>query len=286
MKNYPNNRKRRKKNLHRIVDLLFMRIRFNVLSVSIAIVIVVAVTVSYLVFFNGSGGSQPNQTSVPIDVRYALEYFNAVNSNQTILVPSQYYSYAEQLAINGNRAVENDTEYADILLSNASASNAGFILIDMAQLNSLPYLERLSNAPNFTVIDFSTNFVSASIGSSYKNCSIAENSIDLFGICELTFDKAVLGYENVVRLPGSSSISIVNASILYNGHNSTYFPSFANSSSIGLLKGVVFAYENVTNLYLPPGLMATFYGSEMFLPYNKLSNVLDSYGEARIVSLV
>ena len=265
-----------------------MRVRLNVLNVSIAVIamiIVIATVAVYLVFFS-NGGNQPNQVSAPADVKYALEYFNAVNSNKTILVPSQYYSYAEQLSINGNGAVENDTEYADILFSNGTPSNAQFILIDMAQLNDLPYLERLSTAPNFTIVDFSPDFVNANIGSSYKNCSIAENSADFFGICELTFGKTVLGYENIVRLPGSSTISIVNASILYNGHNSTYLPSFANSSSVGLLKGVVFAYKNVANIYLSPEFMATFYGREMFLPYYTLSNVLASYGEARVIALV
>ncbi len=262
-----------------------MKIRLNALNVSVAIVIVVIVAVVYMFMSNGNTGQQKT-VSVPNDVMYALEYFNAVNTNKTILVPSQYYSYAEQLAINGNTVIENDTEYADALLSNNTAGNAQFVLIDMAQLNYLPHLESLSGAPNFTIVDFSPYFVSASVGSGYKNCSVAESSTDLFGICELTLGKAVLGYENIIRLPGASNVSILNASILYNGQNSTYLPSFANSSSLGFVNGVVFAYQNVTSIYLPSDLMSTFYGREMFLPIHYLNNVLDSYGEARVISLV
>lgn len=261
-----------------------MRIRLNLFTLSaIVLAIIVMILVYYLLHM---GTTQQNAQALPHDVRYALEYFNAMNSNSTILVPSEYYNAALSLAINGNHVIQNDYEYAQMLLANKDYNNTGFVLIDMAQLNNLYYLEYLSKTSNFSIINFSANFVSGSFGSSYKNCSVASSRIDLFAICQLSLGNTVLGYENVISLPNSNSFSIVNESILYNGYNSSYVYSDISLNSSGLIDGAVFLYKNVTTLYLPQNLLDTFYGREMFSPYYTLNNVLDNYGEARVIRLV
>lgn len=243
----------------------------------------------YFFFFTGAPQNQPPQ-AMPQSIAYALEYFNAVNSNKTIIVPSAYYPYAEALAINNNRVIENDTEYARILLNDSHYAGVDYVLIDMAQLNNMSALfEKAGVHAAWNVTEFNKTYYIANLSTgankTYRNCFVYGNATDVFDECQLFVSSLRIGDVALASFPRSSTICSINASIFYNGVNSTYIPSVASPNSTCFERGLMFVYQGVAAFYMSPSISQTFYGREMFMPYNMLRNVLDNYGEARVVSL-
>ena len=268
-----------------------MIIRLNVRWLSwIALVVVVILIALYFLFYYGQS-SQPTVTELPADVAHALEYFNALNSNKTILVPSEYYSLATAYSINGNKVISNETEYANILLKNENFSNVNFVLIDIGQLNFLQSLYYYAGISlNYSIIPFPISYTITNLSTNAKNCYDYKNATAGFAFCQFFVLGRRFGNITIANFPASSTLysinaSPINASVYYNGKNMFYLPSDVTSNSTGLKHGVIFVYEGLVNLYLPSQLMSTFYGEHMFLPNSTTNNVFDSFGEARVVAL-
>lgn len=277
---------------------MIIRLNLKLFSWAVLTVIVLAIVVYILLNINTASSAS---TQLPSDVVHALEYFNAANTNKTIIVPSSYYSQASLYSINNNKVISNDTEYANILFNNKTYPGINFILIEMNQLNFLKQLYSeadLTSSYNLTV--FPTVYKFGNLSSSERNCYDYGNNTDAFIECEIYISYSIpnplnssqkingtknFGYIALAAFPASSTLYTINASIFYNGQNRTYIASFVNSSEANFLKGLVFVYENVTTFYLSPAIMKTFYGREMFLPSTMLNNVFDSYGEARTIIL-
>ncbi len=257
-----------------------MRIAFKLNYLLIGIVVLVVVILAVLFI-------KPNHSQtafgLPQSIQYALEYFNAVNTNSTVLVPQEYYSAAKSLSINNNNVVSNSTEYNSILFGNATLPKGEFILIDMSQLS---YLSNSSSSAlsglTKNLTQYSVNYTVENLTSAERNCLYFNGSGDSMALCQFYLDGIRIGRLTLVSFPGSSAY-IANASVIYNGENYTYIPSDINSSSTNFVSGIDFIYGGNFNVYLPKALMSTFYGREMFLPQNMLNNVVDSIGEARII---
>ncbi len=268
---------------------MLLRINVNLLSF-VAVILIVAAAAIYIVFFSGLFNS-PAQQQLPQDVQYALEYFNAVNSNKTILVPAMYYNLAKEYAINGNTVIENETEYANILLKNASYPGVDYVLIDMAQLNYLDELYKNAGlALSYNIIEFPVNYTVENLTSDARNCIDFVNSTRGFAQCQLYIGNLKYGPISLVTFPGNNALYTVKGAVFYNGNvyakeNSTYLMSDVSSNSTHYKKGIMFVYENIATFYIPSELMSTFYGTEMFLPPPFSKNVTDSYGEARVIGL-
>ena len=251
----------------------------------IALVIVVISIAVYLLFYYGAA-SQPAVNSLPPDVAHALEYFNALNSNKTILVPSEYYSLATAYSINGNTVVSNETEYADVLLKNENFSNVNFVLIDMGQLNSLQTLYYSAGIDlNYSIVSFPIDYTVMNLSTTAKNCYDYSNATNAFAFCQFFVLGKRFGNITLANFPASSTLYAINASVYYDGKSMLYLPSDVTSNSTNLKRGVMFVYERLTSFYLPPQLMSTFYGEHMFLPNSTTNTLLDSFGEARVVPL-
>ncbi len=268
-----------------------MLFRINVkLASEIAAALIVVLIVVYLIFFSGLFKQTPQQ-QLPNDVQYALEYFNAANSNATILVPSQYYRLAKQFSINGNSAVENDSEYANVLLDNASYPNIDFVLIDMAQLNDLAALYNRTGRPlSYSIIEFPTNYTVENLTQGSRNCAVFKNATREFAQCELYIGNIKYGPISLAVFPGNDALYTIEGAVFYNGsiytkNNATYLPTSIAINGTHSKKGIIFVYENIAVFYLPNTLMSTFYGKEMFMPSPIAANVTDSYGEARVIKL-
>ncbi len=268
---------------------MIIRINIKLWSLVAFAVVIVAIT-SYLFLSYGAGSTV--QPQLPSSVAYALEYFNAVNSNKTIIVPSAYYELAQSYMINNNKLISNDSEYAQILFNNKKYNNTNFVLIDIDQLDALDDLYSAANLPlNYTITVFPSSFITGNISNTERNCNVYETntSNDVFAECQIWVTitspsnssqkiNVTDGYVGLATFPNNLTYAI-NASVFYNGETMTYLPSFVNSSSSNFLGGVVFVYENLTTFYLPPEIMQTFYGSHMFLP-NSTTNVLfDDFGK-------
>ncbi len=262
-----------------------MIIRFNIkLLLWISFLVVVTVIVSYFLLTNKPSSTGPSP--LPSNVVYALEYFNAANSNSTILVPSEYYTQASLYSINNNKVIENDSEYANILLKNESYPNVNFVLIDMNTLNSLSelYADAGLNL-NYSITTFPTTYSITNLSSGDRNCIDYVNKTDMFAQCSLFVFGKRLGPVALVSFPGSSTVDPVNASVFYNGTAMNYIRSAVLSNSTNFRPGVMFVYVNLVTMYLPEELMNTFYGKEMFLPLGMAKNIFDGFGEARTIKL-
>ncbi len=264
-----------------------MRIKFSPALIFGAAAVVIMVTAVYLL----SGYIFPHAGPaliLPANVTYALEYFNAVNSNKTILVPSAYYDLAKALAINGNKVVQNNTEYAGILLENKTYPNINFVLIDMEQLDGLKSLYAdIGRTLDYNVTVFPSTYHIGNLSNSERNCLIYGNRSDMFAQCDLYFISVKVGSAAFAVFPGNPTIYEVNRSVFYNASAPSYSMdvSTARANSSAKKQGTVFVYEGLITLYLPKSLMSTFYGTEMFMPAFALNNVFDNFGEARIISL-
>lgn len=261
-----------------------MLIKLNIKLISWTIFLIAAASVITYIAINLP--TSPSPTPLPSDVAHALEYFSASNSNKTIIVPSEYYSQAMIYSINNNKIISNDSEYANILLKNRKYPGIDFALIDMNTLNYLPQV--YSNAGllfNYSITAFPAEYTIENLSNSAKNCINYANSTDAFAQCYLFILGSKIGPLALATFPGNSTVDTVNASVFYNGTAMRYVPTAILPNSTNFKTGVMFVYIGLTPLYLPPQLMKTFYGSEMFLPTTIAKNVLDSFGEARVVSL-
>ncbi len=278
---------------------MIIKINIKLLSLAVFIVLAAAVVVYFLFSYTSTGGVQQQ---LPSDVAYALEYFNAVNSNKTIIVPSIYYQLAQGYMINNNQVISNDSEYAQILFDGKRYNNTDFVLIDMNQLNFLKSLYSGVGLPlHYNVTVFPSSYVFGNVSRDERNCDAYSNSTELFAECQLYVSYSVtnpnnssqiiankttdVGYIAVAYFPNNPTLYAINASVFYNGTDMVYVPSDVNSTSKDFLAGIAFVYENVTTLYLPPEIMGTFYGSHMFLPNSTTNKILDSFGEARVVAM-
>ena len=97
-----------------------MKIRIRSSYLLAGIVILVALIAIYVALHFISFA--PKQLSIPLSVKYSLEYFNGAVANKTLLVPAQYYKAAESMAINNNVMARNQTLYNSILSGNTSLS--------------------------------------------------------------------------------------------------------------------------------------------------------------------
>ena len=260
-----------------------MRVKISLRPIILAVVAVLVIALGYYLFLHFS---QRPQYFLPVDIKYALEYFNAVNSNKTIIVPSAYYTYAKALAINGNNVVQNDSLYARLLLGNAPNTGDYYVLIAMSQLDNLSLLYNEAGlAANYSIVPFPITYTKQNLTTGARNCLVYSNSSREFSQCNLYFGGVKAGNISLAIFPSNTSaLYTVNASVFYNGEQSVYIPSTISTNSTNLKLGIMFVYENITTLYLPKELMRTFYGREMFLPLAMLNNVVDGYGEARVVS--
>ncbi len=222
--------------------------------------------------------------SMPYGVQYSLEYFNAVNTNSTILVPQRYYAYAEALAINNNLVVANDTLYNKILFGNATLPKNEYILIDMPELSYLsngsipgyPYLTK-----NLTA--YPVNYTIENLTADERDCADFSQVNASMALCNFYLDGIDIGKITLLSFPGVSGTYIANSTVLYNGENYTYLPSRINPNSTDFLGGIDFIYDGNFNIYIPKAIMDTFYGREMFLPENMSGNVVSNIEDARII---
>ncbi|MCL4362342.1 hypothetical protein M1585_02570 [Candidatus Parvarchaeota archaeon] len=250
------------------------------------LVIVIIVLLAIFVFVK-INKAQPtvNVNLIPSSIQYALEYFNAAYSNATILVPSQYYSAAKALSINGNRAVENNTLYNSILFGSAKLPAGYDILIDMENASSLPSLTF-----------FPYNFTTETLSNSFRDCEVAKNKTEAFAVCSIysnvtipianstTITKSVrIGFGTFIAFPNSTYLYEINGTLSYNGQNTTYIPSIRINNT-RFYNGLMFLYQNTTAFFLSKADLNTFYGREMFLPNSTLKNVVANFFSARIVS--
>lgn len=268
---------------------MLLRINTRLMSIAIAALITVSI-IAYLVLFSNLFQQAPQQ-QLPTDIQYALEYFNAANSNSTILVPSQYYQLAKQFEINGNSIIENDSEYANILLKNASYPGVNYVLIDMAQLNSLADLyNETGSILSFGITEFPINYTIENLTSGAKNCAVFRNSTREFAQCDLYVANARYGPISLAIFPGNDTLYTVKGAVFYSSNicsksNMTYLPSSVATNGTYSKDGIMFVYENVASFYIPGKLLSTFYGREMFMPPSIAVNVTASYGEARVIRL-
>jgi hypothetical protein len=276
-----------------------MIIKINIKALSwAAFVIAISVLVAYFIFANHT---ESNSVQLPADVAYALEYFNAVSSNKTLIVPSIYYDQAVGYAINNNKIIENDSEYANILFENKSYSGINYVLIDMGQLNYLQKLyEAIGLAVPYNITILAPDYRLQNLSQSAREClDYYTNSTNWFAFCESYVNVTIknplnpsqnlsamiaLGHVSLGMFPKYTGLLVINASIFYNGINMEYFPSSISKNNSNFQNGIAFVYENLTTFYLPSQIMNTFYGKNMFLPVNMSSGMLDSYGEARVVA--
>ncbi len=278
---------------------MIIKINIKLLSLAAFVILVAAVAGYFLFFYVSASGTQPQ---LPSDVAYALEYFNAVNSNKTIIVPSIYYSLAQSYMIKNNRVISNDSEYAQILFNGKRYNNTDFVLMDMNQLNFLKSLYSDAGLPlHYNITVFPSSYAFGNISGNERNCDAYSNSTELFAECQLYVSYSVtspgnssqiiankttdVGYIAVAYFPNDPTLHAINASVFYNGTGMMYVPSAVNPASKDILAGIAFVYENVTTLYLPPKIMETFYGSHMFLPNSTTNQIFDSFGEARVVEM-
>ncbi|MGC8533311.1 MAG: hypothetical protein ACP5MV_01630 [Candidatus Parvarchaeum sp.] len=249
----------------------------------LVVVIIILIAVFAFVKLN-KAPSTVNVNSIPSSIQYALEYFNAAYTNSTILVPSQYYSAAKALSINGNKAVENATLYNSILFGSAKLPAGYNILIDMENASSLPYLTF-----------FPYNFTTKTLSNSLRNCEVASNKSEAFAVCSIysnvtipiansSINKSIrLGFGTFVAFPNSTYLYEINGTLSYNGQNTTYIPSIKINNT-RFYNGLMFLYENTTAFFLSKADLNTFYGREMFLPNSTLKNVVANFFSARIIS--
>jgi hypothetical protein len=258
-----------------------LRIPTSFLKVLIVVVVLLVIIFAFVTLHKTNTATT---SSLPYSVQYALEYFNAVKQNSTLLVPSQYYTAARDFAINNNKVVENNSLYYSVLFSNVSLPSGYNILLDMANV---------SNLPDATFFPY--NFTAKNLSSSLKNCEIASSNTDAFAVCSIYSNISVpvlnrnvtrevnLGFGTFVAFPNNPTLSEVNSTIVYNGENRSSFPSrLLNHTTF--LNGSMFLYQNTFAFYLSPADLGTFYGREMFLPNSTLKNVIDNFLTTRIVS--
>ena len=257
-----------------------LRIPTYFLWILIAVIIILAVA---LFFVKLHKSTAVNVNSIPLSIQYALEYFNAAESNSTLLVPSQYYSAAKGLSINNNRVIQNNSLYYSVLFNNATLPEGYYVLMDMGNISSLP-----------DITTFSYNFTVRNLSSSLQNCEIASSKTDAFAVCSIYSNVSVpvlnntvtkkinLGVGTFAVFPGNSTLVELNSTIVYNGKNSTYLRSIRLNNT-AFFGGSMFLYDNITAFYLSPRALQTFYGREMFFPNSTLKNVLDNFYSVRIV---
>ncbi len=262
-----------------------MKIRIRSSYLLAGIVILVALIAIYVALHFISFA--PKQLSIPLSVKYSLEYFNGAVANKTLLVPAQYYKAAESMAINNNVMARNQTLYNSILSGNTSLPANEYILLDFSTLSNL--------SAQYNVYEFPSSYTVANISSTLRDCLTYSNKTSLLGVCGVylgNLSNIKLGLATVAVFPGAKNISYINSTVMYNSTGGTYsyIPSYINSSSSNFRKGIAFIYENslgygnTTNFYIPGGIMSMFYGKEMFLPPKMLNNVFATFGGARIIS--
>lgn len=258
-----------------------MIIRFSVRRILLVVVVIVLAAFAYYFFLSGHISAAPQ---TPADVRYALEYFNAVESNKTIIVPPSYYKIASELAINGNKVVSDAAEYAGILFGNKSLPKRDFILVDMAQLDQLGSLSKASGLNlSYDIVSFPPSYYQANLSNSERNCLVYKNVSSYFAFCGVYLDNVKIAYIGMIKFPGSSTEYEINSTVFYNGIHRYLFKSIATNNS-NEKHGIALVYQNITTLYFPQNITKTFFGKEMLLPSSELNNVFDNYGEARIIS--
>lgn len=250
------------------------------------LIIVIIVLVAVFAFVKLSKAPATVSTnSIPSSIQYALEYFNAAYRNETILVPSQYYTAAKALSINGNKVVENNTLYYSILFGSTKLPAGYNILIDMENVSSLPSL-----------IYFPYNFTAENLSNSLRDCEVTRSKTDAFAVCSIYSNISVpilngtyinksinIGFGTFAAFPNSTALYEINGTITYNGQNSTYIPS-VRINNTGFYNGTMFLYENTAAFYLSRSDLNTFYGKEMFLPNSTLKNVVANFFSARIIA--
>ena len=248
------------------------------------IVIIILVAVFAFVKLN-KAPTVVSANSIPLSIQYALEYFNAAYKNETVLVPSQYYTAAKALSINGNKVVENNTLYNSILFGGTKLPTGYNILIDMGNVSALPSL-----------IYFPYNFTSENLSTSLRNCEVAKSKIDAFAVCSIYSNVSVpilnstyinksinIGFGTFAAFPNSTYLYEINGTITYNGQNTTYIPSIRMNNT-HFFNGIMFLYENTAAFYLSASDLNTFYGREMFLPNSTLKNVIANFLSTRIIA--
>ncbi|MCL4376171.1 hypothetical protein M1558_01615 [Candidatus Parvarchaeota archaeon] len=263
--------------------MVTLRISASLLWILLVVIIILIALFAFVKL--NKAPTTVSTSSIPSSIQYALEYFNAAYKNETILVPSQYYTAAKALSINGNSVVENDTLYNSILFGSAKLPKGYNILIDMENASALP-----------SFIPFPYNLTSENISDSLRNCEVASSKTDLFAVCSIYSNITVpvlngtnitksinLGFGTFAAFPNSTSLYEINGTIAYNGQNTTYIPS-VRINNTGFYGGSMFLYENQTAFYLSQSDLNTFYGKEMFLPNSTLKNVIANFFSARIIS--
>lgn len=258
-----------------------LRIPTYLLWVLIAAIVILVVVFAFVKLHS----SQTTATAaLPMGIRYALEYFNAVKSNATLLVPSQYYAAAKDFSVNGNKAVENSSLYYSVLFNDTSLPKGYYILLDMENVTALP-----------DIIAFPYNFTLSNISSSLRDCDIARSDTEALSVCDV-YSNVSLNISNVTvnrdirvgsvtfaTFPGNSTLTEINSTIVYNGQNRTNIPS-VRLNDTAFMNGSIFIYVNNAAFYLSSQALGTFYGREMFLPNSTLKNVFDNFFTTRIVS--
>lgn len=263
--------------------MVVLRISTSLLWLLVIVVIILVVIFGFVKL--SKMHAAVNVNSIPSSIEYAIEYFNAAYQNSTLIVPSQYYAAAKSFSINNNKVLENNSLYNSILFGNSKLPSGYYILIDMQNISDLP-----------SSIPFPYNFTAENISNSLRNCQVAKNKTYVFAVCSIYSNVTIsllnrtyvnrsikLGLGTFAAFPNSTYLYEINGTLVYNGQNTTYFPSVKINKTASY-NGVMFLYTDNIAFYLSSADLKTFYGREMFLPNSTLKNVVANFFSARIIS--
>ncbi|MEM4097822.1 MAG: hypothetical protein QXS81_03960 [Candidatus Micrarchaeaceae archaeon] len=245
-----------------------MRIKVDLRLLYVALALVVFAVIVYLL--NGHLQRGPAQQPLPQSIAFAVEYFNEQYSNQTLLVPSQYYSQVSQLMRNNNLAVENDTDYAESVFGTGRPARSGFALIDLNELDNLSYFYGLIGETAPKIYEFSGNYSVQNYSATYQRCLSFRGTADAFYVCGVFFGGVDVGNATLIAFPGNSTLYIANGTeFLIPSATSTDLELIRTSvSGAERVYGIMFSYLGLASFYIPPALLGTAFGRNEFLRSN------------------
>ena len=243
-----------------------IRIKLSLLYLVIALVLV-TIIVYYL---QGYLRVSHPQSSLPTPIMYAVEYFNEQYSNQTLLVPSQYYNETVGLMRNNNVLAENDTEYAELMFGSAKSNKAEFVLTDLGLLYNLSYFYGLIGETAPSLVEFSGNYSVKNYSSAYQQCLSFIDKIDAFYLCGVYYGNTRVGNATLVQFPNNSTIYVASGTYFLLPSSTTTYTQFipTTTGAANRVDGVVFSYIGRASFYIPPSLLSTMFGRNEFAASN------------------
>ena len=259
-----------------------MRIRINLRLLYIIIAVVVIAVLAY--YLKGYLQVSHPQSTLPAPIMYAVEYFNEQYSNQTLLVPSQYYNETIGLMRNNNVLVENDTEYAKLMFGGAKSNKTEFALTDLGELDNLSYFYNLIREPAPSLTEFSGNYSVENYSGAYQQCLSFISKVDAFYLCGVYYGNTKVGNATLVNFPNNSTVYIANGTYFLLPSSTTTYTQFIPTTvnAANRVHGIVFSYIGLASFYIPPSLLGTIFGRNEFM---KSNDTVSNFWGAEIIKV-